>query len=249
VNFANTTNTLLEDGVNIFGPVIGLVDMDQLFGNRSTSEKAKLLADIPFRAAQAVADGTEATLAGALALFGTLANLIVSSKMPVGEVIGESFPFVMTSIFWPSLPFSRGHVHIPSTDPLANPIITPRFLTDQFDLDVGVALAKQSRVMFQTSPFSSVVENAFVDAVPANGTTADWENYLRTTSFGASHWVGTAALLPRELGGVVSPTLNVYGTSGLRIVDASIMPHEITSHLMTAVYAISLRAADIILGN
>jgi hypothetical protein len=60
-----------------------------------------------------VADGTEATLAGALALFGTVANLIVSSNstsdpletcvhdrnslvtsmiVAVGEVIGESYP-------------------------------------------------------------------------------------------------------------------------------------------------------------
>jgi choline dehydrogenase len=247
VNFANTTNKLLEDSVNIFGPVISLVNMDQLFGSKASAEKAKLVADIPVRSANAVAAGSQATVTGAVKLFTTLANLIVNSKMAVGEVIGESFPFVMTSIFWPSLPFSRGYIHIRSTDPLADPIITPRFLTDQFDLDVGVALAKQSRVMFKSAPFSAVVANASADAVPDSGTTADWEAFLRSTSFGASHWVGTSALLPRNCGGVVSPTLNVYGTTGLRIVDASILPLELTSHLMTAVYAIALRAADLIL--
>jgi len=249
VNFANTSNPLLEDGVNIFGPIISLVDIDQLFGNTSAIEKLKLVGNIPTRAAAAVAAGTEATLAGALKLFSVLASLIIEAKMPVGEVIGESFPFVMTSIFWPSLPFSRGHVHIGSVDPLVNPIITPRFVTDQFDLDVGVALAKQSRVMFQSAAFSSVVANAFVDAVPANGTTADWEAWYRSTSFGASHWVGTSALLPRIDGGVVSPSLNVYGTTGLRVVDASILPLELTSHLMSAVYAIAQRAADLILAD
>jgi hypothetical protein len=249
VNFANTTNPLLEDGVNIFGPVISLVDINQLFGNTSAVQKVKLVHDIPQRAAAAVAAGTAATLSGALKLFTTLAALIVEAKMPVGEVIGESFPFVMTSIFWPSLPFSRGHVHISSADPLADPVITPRFLTDQFDLDVGVALAKQSRVMFQAAPFGSVVADAFVNAVPANGTTADWEAYLRSTSFGASHWVGTSALLPRDDGGVVSPSLKVYGTSGLRVVDASILPLEITSHLMPTIYAIAQRAADLILAG
>jgi choline dehydrogenase len=86
-----------------------------------------LIDGIPKRAAAAVAAGTAATLNGALKLFTTLTALIVEAKMPVGEVIGESFPFVMSSIFWPSLPFSRGHVHIGSADPLADPVITPRF--------------------------------------------------------------------------------------------------------------------------
>jgi choline dehydrogenase-like flavoprotein len=249
LNAANASNPLLDDNVNIFGPVISLVNLKQLFGNRSEIEKHKLIHDIPKRAAAAVAAGTAATLDGALKLFTTLTALIVEAKMPVGEVIGEAFPFVMSSIFWPSLPFSRGHVHIGSADPLADPVITPRFFTDQFDLDVGVQLAKKSRVMFQSTPFSSVIANAFIDAVPANGTDADWENFLRATSFGASHWVGTSALLPRKDGGVVSPSLKVYGTSGLRVVDASILPLEISSHLMPAIYGIAQRAAQLILAD
>jgi hypothetical protein len=67
--------------------------------------------------------------------------------------------------------------------PLANPVITPRFLTDQFDLDVGVALAKQSIVMFQSAPWSSVVVNPDATSVAIDGTTEEWENYLQTTSF------------------------------------------------------------------
>lgn len=37
--------------------------------------------------------------------------------------------------------------------------------------------------MFQSAPFSSVVADAAVDAVPEDGTTADWEEFLRSTSF------------------------------------------------------------------
>lgn len=37
-------------------------------------------------------------------------------------------------------------------------------------------------------------------------------------------------MLPRELGGVVDPTLKVYGTSNVRVVDLSILPLHVTVH-------------------
>lgn len=61
------------------------------------------------------------------------------------------------------------------------------------------------------------------------------------------HGVGTAALMLRELGGVVDPALKVYGTRNIRVVDASVIPLEHNGHLMATVYAIAERAADLIL--
>lgn len=77
-----------------------------------------MVGNIPTRAAAAVAAGTEATLAGALKLFSVLASLIIEAKsksnplevqncfgsltsviVPVGEVIGESFPLWVPTIF------------------------------------------------------------------------------------------------------------------------------------------------------
>jgi choline dehydrogenase-like flavoprotein len=43
----------------------------------------------------------------------------------------------------------------------------------------------------------------------------------------------------QSLGGVVDASLKVYGTSNLRVVDASIMPLQIGAHLQSTVYAIS----------
>ena len=131
--------------------------------------------------------------------------------VPVGEFIGESYadPSVLTAAFWPLTPLSRGHVHINSSDPFDDPIITPRFLSDTFDQDIAVALSKSSRTLFQTAPISGVVSNAFYspDTVGPNATDAEWLAWYESSSFGASHWLGSTAMMPEELGGVVNSNL------------------------------------------
>ena len=56
-------------------------------------------------------------------------------------------------------------------------------------------------------------------------------------------------MLPRELGGVVDENLTVYGTDNVRVIDASILPMQVSGHLTSTLYAISERAADLIKGK
>lgn len=60
------------------------------------------------------------------------------------------------------------------------------------------------------------------------------------------HPIGTASMMSRELGGVVSPKLKVYGTKNVRVVDASILPLQFSGHLTATLYAVAERAAEII---
>lgn len=54
-------------------------------------------------------------------------------------------------------------------------------------------------------------------------------------------------MLPRELGGVVDSNLVVYGTENVRVVDASILPTQISGHLTSLIYAVAERAADLMM--
>jgi choline dehydrogenase len=60
------------------------------------------------------------------------------------------------------------------------------------------------------------------------------------------HAVGTCSMLPRSDGGVVDPQLKVYGTSNVRIVDASILPIQVSAHPQATVYALAEKGADLI---
>jgi len=85
------------------------------------------------------------------------------------------------------------------------------------------------------------------DEVPTNATDAQWASFLKTNAIANCHVLGTAAMMSRELGGVVDPKLRVYGTDNVRVVDASIIPLQITGHLTSTLYAVAERAADLIL--
>jgi choline dehydrogenase-like flavoprotein len=53
-------------------------------------------------------------------------------------------------------------------------------------------------------------------------------------------------MMPRELGGAVDSSLKVYGTSNVRVVDASVMPFQVSGHLTSTIYAIAEKASDMI---
>ncbi|THH04060.1 hypothetical protein EW145_g5799 [Phellinidium pouzarii] len=248
-SFVNDTS--LIDNINLFAPIISLVNIDEIFDLNATAVAQELVACLNVRAKALVSAGAAATYKGALAILGAAIDLIVTSRLPVAEFVGESYPGVLSAIFWPLLPLSRGHVHVNTSDPFVDPIIVPCLLTDAFDIRVATKVARASRTLFLSAPFHGIVSNAYEDPsnIVANSTDAEYEVWLKETSFGASHWIGSTAMMPRALGGVVSPRLNVYGTKNLRVVDAGIIPYATTAHTMSTVYSVAQKAADIIIAD
>lgn len=53
-------------------------------------------------------------------------------------------------------------------------------------------------------------------------------------------------MMPRAMGGVIDNRLKVYGTSNVRVVDASALPYQVCGHLVSTLYAVAERAAELI---
>ncbi|KAF7878799.1 hypothetical protein EAF04_000002 [Stromatinia cepivora] len=192
---------------------------------------------------------------GAMNYLLTIQNNLINQNVPDIEVIfgntvtiGSGPSIYLYTAFWVLLPFSRGNVHISSSDPATYPAINPNFFLVDFDLKVQVAIAKWTRKFWATKPLG----NAFTEispgyaVVPKNATDAQWETWIKSTFGPNNHPVGTCSMQGRTSGGVVDSNLKVYFTSNVRVVDASILPYQVSGHLTSTLYAVAEKASDII---
>ena len=73
-------------------------------------------------------------------------------------------------------------------------------------------------------------------------------DYVRSNAWG-HHASCSCAIGPREQNGVLSSDFRVHGTTGLRVVDASVFPRIPGFFIVSSVYMIGEKAADVILAG
>ncbi|KAG8851209.1 hypothetical protein FRB91_008187 [Serendipita sp. 411] len=143
-------------------------------------------------------------------------------------------------------PFSRGSLTIKSKEAFDDPVVDFGTLRNPLDLDVMTEMIKAWRRMLLT-PALQTMGSAAISPADNITSTADLQAFVRA-NLAASLWhpSGSAPMMKKELGGVVGPDLLVYGTKGLSIIDASILPICPSTHITTTMYAVAEKAADII---
>jgi choline dehydrogenase len=138
-------------------------------------------------------------------------------------------------------PQSRGFVRLRSDSPLDPPLINPRHLAEQADVDALVAGIELSRRIGEIEAFREWREH---EVVP--GPTADLEQFVRTVAGTWFHPVGTCRM-GSGADAVVDMELRVRGLEGLRVADASIMPEIVSVNTNGASMMIGWHAAGLIL--
>lgn len=139
-------------------------------------------------------------------------------------------------------PEARGRVRLRSADPADKPIIEHALLGEPADVRRLTAAGRFVREIFAQGPLQRDVVGERLPG-PDVQSDAEWDAYLRRTTFLGYHPVGTCAMGPE---GVVDHMLRVRGVNGLRIADASIMPAPISGNTNAAAMMIGERAAELI---
>ncbi len=143
-------------------------------------------------------------------------------------------------------PESRGTVQITSPDPKAAPRIAPNYLSTEGDRQVAADAIRQARAIMQQSPMLRYSPQEIMPGTASD----DTDDLIRaagdigTTIF---HPVATVRMGADDAAPVDS-RLRLRGVSGLRVVDASVMPAITSGNTNAPTIMIAERAADCIRG-
>jgi choline dehydrogenase len=144
-------------------------------------------------------------------------------------------------------PEARGSITLASADPDTPPVIDQNYngtANDQRVMREGVRIA---RTIFNQPAFDDMRGEELAPGPEAQSDEAI-DAYVRAKAEADYHSTSTARMGSDPMA-VVDAQLRVHGLAGLRVVDASIMPHLVGGNTAIPVAMIAEKAADMILGR
>ncbi len=143
-------------------------------------------------------------------------------------------------------PTSRGHVRIQSSDPRQAPKIKLNYLSTEIDRQIASDSLKLTRRIVAANALKKYAPDEFLPGpkVASDADLAQAAGNIGTTIF---HPVGTCKMgVASDPTAVVDPRLRVHGLSGLRVIDASVMPTITSGNTNSPTIMIAEKASDII---
>jgi choline dehydrogenase len=150
----------------------------------------------------------------------------------------------MTVAVCPVRPGSRGTIMARSADAAEKPVITPNYLSDPADFQVLQAGIRFTRAIFAAP---AIAQHSIVETLPGPDITTDdgLLDYARRYGTTIYHPVGTCRMGDGP-SAVVDPRLRVHGLTGLRVIDASVMPTLTTGNTNAPTIMIGEKGAAMI---
>ena len=141
-----------------------------------------------------------------------------------------------------------GEVTLRSADPRDTPLIDFRYFEQEGERDLDAMLEGVQFVRRLTNRLKSdglIAEEELPGEQLSDG---ELRESIRYNCWG-HHASCTCPIGPREAGGVVGSDFRVHGTQGLRIVDASVFPRIPGFFIVSSIYMIGEKAAEVILAD
>jgi len=161
----------------------------------------------------------------------------------LGEPL-DNFPAITASVC-NLRPKSRGYVHLSNKEASATPIIKANYLSHPEDQQVAIDSLKLTRRLFAANTLAPFNPREYK---PGKAIVTDQQLLVAAGDLGTTifHPVGTCKMGSDEMA-VVDDKLQVRGLTGLRVVDASIMPTITSGNTCSPVIMIAEKAADMII--
>ena len=144
---------------------------------------------------------------------------------------------------------TAGTVTLRSADPRDVPQIDFHYFEEGNDTKGEDLQSVVEGIKFVRKMTGPLIKNGTIaeEELPGKDVQTDEQlaDFVRNNAWG-HHASCTCPIGPRENGGVVDGDFQVYGTKGLRIVDASVFPKIPGFFIVTSVYMIGEKAADVI---
>ena len=143
---------------------------------------------------------------------------------------------------------SRGTVHIVSGDPRVKPALQFNYLSTDEDCREWVEAVRHARNIL-SQPAMDPFNGGEVSPGPEVSTDDEVLDWVRRDAETALHPSCTARMGLGDDAALHPETLEVHGTRGLRVVDASSMPYVTNGNIYAPVMMLAEKAADLICGN
>ncbi|RUU34663.1 choline dehydrogenase, partial [Mesorhizobium sp. M6A.T.Ce.TU.002.03.1.1] len=143
-------------------------------------------------------------------------------------------------------PSSRGEIMIRSSNPRDYPKIVANAYSTEADVAEMLAAVKFVRKIASMPAMADIIKEEVLPG-PSITSDADLIEDFRKRSGTVYHPVSTCRMGPDAAQAVVDPRLRVHGLAGLRVVDASIFPDNITGNTNAASIMTGWTGAELVL--
>ncbi|KAF7985727.1 hypothetical protein HWV62_2328 [Athelia sp. TMB] len=147
-------------------------------------------------------------------------------------------------------PTSYGSLRLSSANPWDHPIMDPKYCSTQHDVDVLVRGIKTGLKIARTEPLASMLDendkHEELDHALHLKSDTELAHIARERVETLYHPACSCRMAPLEEGGVVDSRFKVYGTTNLRVCDASVFPSIVSGHTAAACIALAEKLADVI---
>ena len=167
----------------------------------------------------------------------------------IDENTGKPHDFdALTVAVYQLRPVSRGTISLSSPDSSIPPCIKPNYLSNMTDENVLIKGVELARKICSVPPISDLLIAEHEPNLALDASKSEYLKWIKQTATTAYHPCGTCKMGDDEMS-VVDQNLCVYGTTGLRVVDASVMPFITSGNTNAPTIMIAEKASDIILNG